>query len=68
MPLRSGKDNTGSNIAEFHKGATYAHTLAKFGKATADAQAVAAGIHAAGERRHGERRKKKRHAHSNNKD
>lgn len=44
MPLKSGSDQKtiGSNIAEFHHGATYERTKEKFGKATADRQAIAA--------------------------
>jgi hypothetical protein len=43
MPLKSGSDKhtISANISEFHHGATYEHTKAKFGKATADRQAVA---------------------------
>lgn len=43
MPLKPGSSQktVSSNIAEFHKGATYAHTKEKFGKARADAQAIA---------------------------
>lgn len=46
MPLKSGKSPkvVSSNIREFHKGKTYAHTAAKFGKARADKQAVAAAM------------------------
>ena len=44
MPLRKGKSQAtiSENIKEFHTGKTYAHTKAKFGKKTADRQAVAA--------------------------
>jgi hypothetical protein len=43
MPLKKGKSKAtiSSNIKEFHTGATYAATKAKFGKAKADKQAVA---------------------------
>lgn len=43
MPLKNGKSKkaVASNIREFHKGPSYAHTKAKFGKARADRQAVA---------------------------
>lgn len=47
MPLKRGKKNVGDNISEFHHGKTYAKTLKKFGKKTADKQAIAAGINAA---------------------
>ena len=43
MPLKLGRSpkTISKNIAEFHGGKTYAKTLAKFGKSTADRQAVA---------------------------
>lgn len=46
MPLKKGKSQAtvSSNIREFHTGKTYAHTRAKFGKARADKQAVAAAM------------------------
>lgn len=46
MPLKPGKSKAtvSSNIAEFHTGKTYAKTKAKFGKETADNQAVAAAL------------------------
>jgi len=49
VPLKPGKSKAviSSNIREFHQGATYAATKAKFGKATADRQAVAASLSAA---------------------
>lgn len=48
-PLKPGKSQAtvSKNISEFHKGATYAATKAKFGKATADKQAVAASLNEA---------------------
>ena len=49
MPLRKGssKKTIAQNIREFHTGKTYAHTLAKFGKAKANQIAVAAALSAA---------------------
>jgi hypothetical protein len=46
MPLKPGKSQkvVSQNISEFHTGATYAKTKAKFGKETADKQAVAAAM------------------------
>lgn len=41
MPLKSGKENIGQNIAELHKGPQYARTAAKHGKGVANRQAVA---------------------------
>lgn len=43
MPLKSGSGSkvVSGNIRELHKGKTYAHTAAKFGKKDADRQAVA---------------------------
>ena len=50
MPLTPGSsDKTiSNNISEFHTGPRYAHTAAKFGKARADAQAVAVAMSEAG--------------------
>ena len=44
MPLKKGKSEKvfEENIKEFHGGKTYAKTARKFGKKTADKQAVAA--------------------------
>ena len=36
--------SVGQRISEFHKGKTYAHTKARFGKATANKQAIAAAL------------------------
>ena len=46
MPVQAGITQyvVSSNIREFHKGKTYAHTLAKFGKRRADRQAVAVAL------------------------
>jgi hypothetical protein len=43
MPLKRGKSKAtvSSNIREFSKGKTFAHTAAKFGKKDAQRQAVA---------------------------
>ncbi len=53
MPLKPGRSQRtiSSNIEEFHKGKTYARTLAKHGKATADRQAIAAAYQSAGKSR-----------------
>jgi hypothetical protein len=44
MPLRKGKGKKvlSENISEFHKGKTYEKTKKKFGKKTANKQAIAA--------------------------
>lgn len=47
MPLIPGKGHVSENISEFHKGPTFAHTEAKFGKERADKQAVAVALHTA---------------------
>jgi hypothetical protein len=56
MPLKPGKSKAtvSKNISEFHTGATYARTKAKFGKETADKQAIAAAM---SEKRKSTRRK-----------
>lgn len=43
MPLQKGKSKAvqKQNFKEFHKGKTFAHTEAKFGKERANKQAVA---------------------------
>lgn len=45
MPMTG---SIGNRIAEFHHGKTYAKTKAKFGKKTADKQAIAASYASAG--------------------
>lgn len=49
MPLRPGNSPAikSENIREFHTGKTYAHTVSKFGKARANAQAVAVALNTA---------------------
>lgn len=46
MPLHKGKGKevVSKNISEFHGGKTFAHTAEKFGKKTADKQAVAVAL------------------------
>jgi len=46
MPLKKGKSQKtiSNNIKEFHKGKTFAHTEQKFGKQTANRQAVAVAL------------------------
>jgi hypothetical protein len=46
MPLKPGgsRATVSENIKEFHTGQTYAKTAGKFGKATADKQAIAASL------------------------
>jgi hypothetical protein len=46
MPLKPGgsRETVSENIKQFHTGKTYAATKAKFGKADADKQAVAASL------------------------
>ncbi len=53
MPLKKGKSMStiSENIEEFHKGKTYARTLARFGKAHADRQAIAVAYASAGKSR-----------------
>lgn len=55
MPLLKGKKNIGKNISEFHKGKTFAKTAGKFGKTTANKQAVAVALNTA----HKSRKQKK---------
>ena len=49
MPLKKGtsRKTVSSNIAEFHRGPTYWKTREKFGKETADKQAIAAALSSA---------------------
>jgi hypothetical protein len=49
MPLKPGtsRKTISGNISEFHKGKTFAHTKAKFGKTRADKQAVAVALNTA---------------------
>jgi hypothetical protein len=56
VPLKRGKSKAvlEENIAEFHKGKTYARTARKFGKSRANKQAVAAAY--SQQRRSGKRR------------
>jgi len=60
-PLIKGKSKKtiSKNISEFHKGGTYEATKAKFGKETADKQAIAAAMETA--RRSGKKKHGKRH-------
>ena len=65
MPMKKGtsKRTISTNIKEFHTGKTYAATKAKFGKKTADRQAVAAAMNTArksagGSRNQGTKRRK----------
>lgn len=46
MPLKKGKSEkvVSENIREFHTGKTYQHTLKKFGRSTANKQAIAAAL------------------------
>jgi Family of unknown function (DUF6496) len=46
MPLKRGKSKKtiSSNISEFHQGKTFANTAKKFGRATANKQAVAVAL------------------------
>lgn len=62
MPLKKGtsKKTVSENIREFHTGKTYARTKAKFGKATADKQAVAASLSQQRRSEHEKRRRARR--------
>jgi hypothetical protein len=53
MPLTPGSSQKviSENIREFHTGKTYEHTKEKFGKKTADRQAVAAAMQSAGKQK-----------------
>lgn len=53
MPLQRGKSRKtiAGNISEFHHGATYQRTKRKFGKKTADRQAVAVAMATARKRK-----------------
>lgn len=53
MPLKKGSSRAtvSTNIREFHKGKTYAHTRGEFGKDRANAQAVAVALKQAGKSR-----------------
>ena len=55
MPLKPGQSKAvvAENIREFHGGPTYENTLKKFGKARADAQAVAVALESARKSRGG---------------
>jgi hypothetical protein len=57
MKRGSSRKTISANIEEFHTGKTYAHTKAKFGKAVADKQAVAASLSKAGKSRNTKRGK-----------
>lgn len=58
MPLRSGTSRkiVSKNIREFHKGPTFKRTARKFGKARANAQAVAVAL---GKKRQSRRKRRK---------
>jgi hypothetical protein len=61
MPLIPGKGHIGENIGEFRTGPTYAHTEEKYGKADAEAQALAVSL--SQERKSGSAKPKKRQVH-----
>lgn len=54
MPLKKGtsRKTVSKNISEFHKGATYKKTAAKYGKAKANKQAVAVAMAQKRKRKH----------------
>jgi hypothetical protein len=60
LPLKSGKSKAvvSGNISEFHGGKTYAKTKAKFGKKTADKQAIAVAMSKAGKSKKRKAKKK----------
>lgn len=62
MPLQKGtsRRTVSSNIREFHTGKTYARTRRKFGKKTADKQAVAAALRQQRESQRAKRTKQRR--------
>lgn len=61
MPLSKGtsREAVSASVREFHRGETYARTAARYGRARADAQAVAAAL-SARRRALAELRKRKR--------
>ncbi len=67
MPMKKGssKRTISKNIAEFHTGKTYQKTRAKFGKETADKQAVAAAYRTAGKSKDKSRAREKKHSTEN---
>ena len=62
MPLQSGKSQSvvSRNIRELHSGKTYRRTRLKFGKAKANAQAVAIALDKAGLSRNQKRKRRLR--------
>lgn len=51
MPLKSGKNAIGENIAELHGGKVFARTRKKFWKKRAQAQSIAIAMRKAGKKR-----------------